>query len=247
MANIKGQNLRLFLNDVVVGAATNCNVHISTQVEDVSSKDITDNWARNAVTGMSWDASIDAYVHLASTLTPSELIDENTASSATKTTVGNVYFVDPIDNPGGQEEHRILILSPDEPNAKIYIFDPNPTTTSKPYAEGTGSLTVMSSSLPSEFRVGADMGDLDILCTSQPHDTAAYCTQEIADAIVEKQKFNVKFAYATGSWNRTVSSTLLTGMAYITDFSISAQNKQNGTYTIQLTGDGELTVGSDDE
>lgn len=59
---IKGQNLRIFIGEKCIAAATSCNVHIAASLEDSSTKDTTDDWAENEVTGKSWDASTDALV-----------------------------------------------------------------------------------------------------------------------------------------------------------------------------------------
>ena len=53
-----------------------------------------------------------------------------------------------------------------------------------------------------------------------------------------------KIANTSGDNNRTASSTICSGSALISQLQISAQNKQNATYTAQLQGYGEYTVGS---
>ena len=59
---IKGQNLRIFIGEKCIAAATSCNVHIGASLEDSSTKDRTGDWSEQEVTGKSWDASTDALV-----------------------------------------------------------------------------------------------------------------------------------------------------------------------------------------
>ena len=62
MHTLKGQNLRLFVNDKCIGASQSCEVHISATLENSSSKDDTDDSQRNEVTGKAWDGSASALV-----------------------------------------------------------------------------------------------------------------------------------------------------------------------------------------
>ena len=65
MATIKGQNLRIAIDDGAekpIAAATNCTVHIAMQVQDSSTKDSADGWVKNEVVGMNWDMQVDALI-----------------------------------------------------------------------------------------------------------------------------------------------------------------------------------------
>lgn len=59
---VKGQNLRLFIGEKCIAAATSCTLHIAASLEDASTKDSTGDWDEQEVTGKSWDASADALV-----------------------------------------------------------------------------------------------------------------------------------------------------------------------------------------
>lgn len=138
MVTIKGQNLRLFVGDKCIGAATSCSLHLSASLEDASTKDSTGSWTEQECTGKSWDASADALVF----------------SEADAQAVG--------------------------------FFD--------------------------------------------------------AVALVGT-KVTVKLQQTEGEKNRAAvaSGKTLTGSAWVNDISLSAANKQNSTWTIQLTGDGALS------
>lgn len=60
MGIIKGQNLRIMIDGNFVAFATACTVHVSKQLEESSTKDSTDAWTEQEVTGKSWDISCDA-------------------------------------------------------------------------------------------------------------------------------------------------------------------------------------------
>lgn len=60
MAVIKGQNLRIKLGQKYVAFATNATVHIGASLEESSTKDSTNGWQQQEVTGMNWDISVDA-------------------------------------------------------------------------------------------------------------------------------------------------------------------------------------------
>lgn len=137
---MKGQNLRIFIGAKCVAFATSCTFHVAAQLEDSSTKDDTGDYAKNEVTGMSWDFSCDALY-----------------SAATDATGVN----------------------------------------------------------------GVDALDL----------------------LLAKQPVTVKFQTTAGEQNRQqdVSSAYYTGEAFINDISVNAPNRQNVTYTIQGTGNGQLT------
>lgn len=60
MSTIKGQNLRITLGGKCVAFATACTVHVAAQMEESSTKDSTNDWTEQTVTGLSWDISVDA-------------------------------------------------------------------------------------------------------------------------------------------------------------------------------------------
>lgn len=64
MGTIKGQNLRVMVGGKCIAMATSCTFHISAATEDSSTKDDANDWQKNEVTGLSWDASTDSLVTL---------------------------------------------------------------------------------------------------------------------------------------------------------------------------------------
>jgi hypothetical protein len=143
MGVIKGQNLRIKLGTKYVAFATSCTVHVSAQLEESSTKDSTNGWQQQEITGMNWDISVDA-----------------------------LYSVDT--------------------------------------------------------------------------DATGVNGSEALDLILAQQKIAVEFTQAAGEKNRVpgTGAIVYTGDAWVNDVSVNAPNRQNTTYTLQATGDGELTKGS---
>lgn len=143
MGVIKGQNLRIKLGTKYVAFATSCTVHVSARLEESSTKDSTNGWQKQEITGMNWDISVDA-----------------------------LYSVD---------------------------------------TDATG------------------VNGVDAL-----------------DLILAQQQIDVEFTQAAGEKNRVpeTGDIKYSGKAWVNDVSVNAPNRQNTSYTLQATGDGELTKGS---
>lgn len=80
MSTIKGQNLRVFVNTgtntpLCVAMATSATFHIAAQLDDSSTKDSTGDWQEQEVVGLSWDASTDSLVVVATDATGKNTVD----------------------------------------------------------------------------------------------------------------------------------------------------------------------------
>ena len=66
------------------------------------------------------------------------------------------------------------------------------------------------------------------------------------DMVLAQQKVQVQFEQTQGEKNRVpvAGGVVYSGYAWVNDISINAPNRQNTSYTIQLTGDGPLTKGN---
>lgn len=62
MATIKGQNLRIFVNNVVIAAAQQCQLSVNLDVKQISTKDDTDDFAQNIALKLSWSVSANGVV-----------------------------------------------------------------------------------------------------------------------------------------------------------------------------------------
>ena len=124
-----------------IAMAVNATFHIATQLEDSSTKDSTNDWQEQEVTGLSWDAQTESLVTL----------------------------------------------------------------------EDNGS----NGELP----------------------------QDILSLMINKTKVHLVFDQTAGTNNRVAQDSVIkkSGWAYISDVSISAQNRQNSQLSVQFTGTGPLS------
>ena len=62
------------------------------------------------------------------------------------------------------------------------------------------------------------------------------------DMVLAQQKVQVQFEQTQGEKNRVAvtGGAVYSGYAWVNDISINAANRQNTSYTIQMTGDGQL-------
>ena len=142
---IKGQNLRVMVGtasggEKCIAMAVNATFHIATQLEDSSTKDSTNDWQEQEVTGLSWDAQTESLVTLEDNGTNGEL------------------------------------------------------------------------------------------------------PQDLLSLMINKTKVHLVFDQTAGTNNRVAQNSAIkkSGWAYITDVSISAQNRQNSQLSVQFTGTGPL-------
>lgn len=66
---------------------------------------------------------------------------------------------------------------------------------------------------------------------------------DLMSLIINKTKVELTFDQTAGANNRVGQNSALkrSGMAYLSDFSVSAQNRQNSTVSCQFTGTGPLS------
>lgn len=62
MSKIKGQNFRLFVSEAAVPEATNCQITITGNMEDASTKDTEGLFSQEQMVSTSWQAQVDSYV-----------------------------------------------------------------------------------------------------------------------------------------------------------------------------------------
>lgn len=81
------------------------------------------------------------------------------------------------------------------------------------------------------------------LVTLEDNGTNGELPQDILSLIINKTKVTLTFDQTNGANNRVGMNSVIkkTGQAYITDVSISAQNRQNSTFSVQFTGTGALS------
>lgn len=80
------------------------------------------------------------------------------------------------------------------------------------------------------------------LVTLVDNGTNGELPQDILSLMINKTKVHLVFDQTAGTNNRVAQNSAIkkSGWAYITDVSISAQNRQNSTLSVQFTGTGPL-------
>lgn len=83
----------------------------------------------------------------------------------------------------------------------------------------------------------------DSLVTLEDNGTNGELPQDLLGLIINKTKVTITFDQTAGANNRVGQNSAIkrTGEAYVTDVTITAQNRQNSTFSAKLTGTGPLS------
>ena len=83
----------------------------------------------------------------------------------------------------------------------------------------------------------------DSLVTLEDNGTNGELPQDLMSLIINKTKVQLTFDQTSGTNNRTAQSSAIkrTGYAYLTDYNLTAPNRQNSTLNCKFTGTGALS------
>ena len=83
----------------------------------------------------------------------------------------------------------------------------------------------------------------DSLVTLEDNGTNGELPQDLMSLIINKTKVQLTFDQTTGTNNRTDQNSAIkrTGYAYLTDYNLTAPNRQNSTLNCKFTGTGALS------
>ena len=83
----------------------------------------------------------------------------------------------------------------------------------------------------------------DSLVTLEDNGTNGELPQDLLGLIINKTKVTLTFDQTAGANNRVGQNSAIkrTGEAYVTDVTITAQNRQNSTFSAKFTGTGPLS------
>lgn len=83
----------------------------------------------------------------------------------------------------------------------------------------------------------------DSLVTLEDNGTNGELPQDLLGLIISKTKVTITFDQTAGTNNRVAQNSAIkrTGEAYVTDVTITAQNRQDSTFSAKLTGTGPLS------
>ena len=86
----------------------------------------------------------------------------------------------------------------------------------------------------------------DALVTLTDNGTNGELATDLMSLMINKTLVTLTFDQTAGTNNRTGQDSAIkrTGTAYISDVQITAQNRANSSFSVQLTGTGPLTTGA---
>lgn len=241
---IKGQNLRLFIGDKCVAAATNCSLNVSANLQDATTKD-SGEWAESICTGVSWEASVEALV--TEGWNPQRnLPTEGWASP--KLIDDEPYFYGSTGFSMIVPANQTLVVEGFTQNGYGFaILNTNGTAVLAENTTGAGTTTYTSGATGTNVKIawrhGEPTGNAWVRFGLE--NDAKYA-EDAVDAISNGQRVRVKFATTNGAKNRVEDEVLKEGYAYIQNLQITAQVNNLSTYTCNLVGDGELETPEDE-
>lgn len=239
MATIKGQNLRIFINDTCVAASRSCTLHTAASVQDVTTKDSGD-WAENEVTELSWDASVEGLI------VDGVLEQGNLSYSSFPVFVPDSGSFTRVEGfPTSLAPNVTIIVTGQVPQNYTLFKRIGIDTVQLARAENTLSFQYNTSG--NEASIFGLMLVVDEIETPIIPEAGSYVINDnrtsalsLMDAIQTKSLVGAKLSVTTGALNSQEQTHLYSGNAYINDFSIQATNRQASTFSCQLTGKGEL-------
>lgn len=224
MGTIKGQNLRVLVEDKCVAAATNCQVHIAVQLAETSTKDTEGSWQEQEPVDKAWDGSVDALVtdgvyDAASLECDIEIAggggEAYKAARQFKLAPGQTFWVSADDT--------VFVMGDNSPLSE-------PASGNTHYTNnGSTTINVYGACL-------TEGGEVDVYIT----DAARATCNKLLTAFFAGQPVGIRFSVTGGRNNIVESDALLEGEAYISDLQLTAQNKAVGQFTMSFTGTGEL-------
>lgn len=228
MANIKGENLRIFIYNKCVGAATNANVHIQLNVGESGTKDDVEGWAVNEPQGLLWDAQVDAMIIERPEPLDSAVCSEYVGSGYGYRTPNSVHL---------QKGDGIAAYASSQ-SATVFILQvTSQGLVSK--ASGTGQVG-WTATAECDVYVSSDIKNQAINYEYGDNDSIG--CENFLGAMFSDTQALVKFATTTPGVdrNRNLATAMLQGYAYVSDINIVAQNQDVTTYSCKLTGTGTL-------
>lgn len=304
MTTLKGQNFRvLMLNATthkyrVIGMSTNCQITLTNNVDDSSTKDDTGLAAKPVTTSKTWQVQVDSLKvsdigNLLSYMkgqTPFYLLWDEVSTTDNQTPVdegqdiygGKAYLSDATFNFNDRENSATNLQFTGAAELETTVSPDTEIVGAGSYTKGQFVRLFLSSdntAAPSAVIAACKQMSLHISLTMESATTkdttgewdvqeptalnydisttalvrsgdtvtsavAGKGLPEIETIYINGTPVKWKIANTSGANNRTASSTICSGSCLLTSLQISAQNRQNATYTAQMQGFGEYNVGN---
>ena len=233
MAVIKGENLRLFIDQHCVAAATSCQVHCALQISESDTKDDVDGFIVQEPQGNSWDAQVDAMV-LEGDNSQGTLVEQGEGEASSSLGGGNYYYNYKIHL---RRDEMLRILIKEVTNAIITIYSES-------------FQTIAQTPSPIRFLDYESRQEQDVyIGVATDGLTLKYAVLEFAKGLGSFVNYlkngsivDVEFnqTYAGQNQNRDRREEILVGQAIVQDISINAATGNVVTYSCKLIGTGAL-------
>lgn len=235
---MKGQNLRIMLDNKVVAGSTSCNFHVAAQVEDCSTKDSTGNWKENEVVGNSWDAQVDSLV----VLREDEWTIQDTTPSEIHISQATYFLYDDwLTIPA----HATINITAIGGCYGLALLSSPTTVIAQTQGAGVNHLS-HTNDTDSAARVQVAQVSYNNECSISYGflDPNANYTDGVFGLLTNGTLVAVKFAPMTGDKNRTQDTgSFYYGNARVMDITLNGNNRQRATYSVKLVGEGSLAIG----
>lgn len=296
MATLKGQNLRVIVDDHVVAKSTSCTITLQSNTDDAGTKDDVGLASVPEVKSKSWNVSVesldvtDAATMLTAikSLTPFQLYWDEVSTTDNLSPVsaefalnGQAYLTDLTLTFNNRENSAKSVQFSGTGAIYNTVAPQVQTPAGGAYTKGQNVRLFLSSgsSTPSAVIAAAQQlslhvslsvenastkdtdGDWDIQePTALSYDISTTALVRSGDTITSSttgqslgsleniftngQPVKWLIANTSGANNRTKGTTIVSGSAILQQLTINAAVRQNASYTAQLQGYGEYTVGA---
>lgn len=241
MATIKGQNLRIvnYEDGECIAMATSCQLHVSVEMSDISSKDDDDGWARVYPSGINWEITADALV---SDGTNAYYEEVDSFEPAPGSGHFDYYYPQPIVLRKGDNASA-------DAGAKKGGFG-FCTADGTPVKEATSTQNKIVYTATDDITVYFYTNDDTMTVTIRSTDLGLNqndFVEWIRDGANRSEQYEIHLTTGVRNreddpWNSDNEAVLVYGQVKPSDISITANNRQPSTYTLRLTGTGQLHI-----
>lgn len=231
MGVIKGQHLRLFLGSKPFALCTLSALHVAAQMQDVSTKDTTDDFAENEPVGFSWDAQATAYIQ----------------PKTENLTTGYMQYREKIEDDIWWYPHIYKLSVGDTIQARsndgyCTIYDAADDSVLAQVTASFAAVTFKNEETEAVYvYIGRPAASPNTYTEFTITHDSAIALDDVMAAIEDRTRFLVFLQETGGDENRKLESEWsFGGFAVVTDISATATNRELSAYNVTLTGDGEL-------
>lgn len=228
---LRGQNLRIFVGDRAVAAALNATIHATVSTNGATTKDTNDSFDEIEPGTKSVEVSTEA-LYMTDDYVRRTIVTDTPIGVGLTTwyTDGNEITLHPGD---------VIKITNDEKQV-IILIDTDGTA----YAQGQEPGRLEMEVTSDRVVYIATRRNLVQLKVKRSNAIPSVLAGDFIRMLIAESLVKVTLSETYGNSNRLRSNVILEFYAHVVDMSISAQNDQLATFSIQLKSKGELTLPS---